>query len=361
MTEETKVASNQWMIYGAYGYSGQLIAEEAVRRGLKPIVAGRDSDKVKALADRLGLEPRVFDLTETSAVKNSLRDVDLVIHCAGPFSATSAPMIDACIRSGTHYFDITGEISVFEHAHSPAVNYKAQEAGIVVCPGVGFDVIPTDCVAATLAEAMPDATHLTLAFAGGSALSPGTAKTSLEAMAEGGKIRRDGKIVSAGVKLRKVDLGRGLKQAMSIAWGDVSTAYHTTGIKNIEVYIPASNKTVRMVRLMQLLRPALRIEFVQNFLKQQLEKRIKGPNSAVRKKTRSTIWGEVKNTKGEVRYARLETPNGYDVTVLGPLAIVAHFVKSGFDATGSITPSRLMGKDFVSRLPGTTKIEVFRG
>ncbi len=351
--------SKQWMIYGAYGYSGQLIAEEAVRRGLKPIIAGRDSDKVKALADRLALEPRVFDLSEVSAVKNSLRDVDVVIHCAGPFSATSAPMIEACVRSGTHYFDITGEISVFEHAHSPAVNHKAKEAGIVVCPGAGFDVIPTDCVALTLSEALPDATHLTLAFAGGSALSPGTAKTSIEGLAEGGKIRQGGKIVSTGVLLRKIDLGRGLKQAMSIAWGDVSTAFHTTGIKNISVFIPASDKTVRMVRLAQLLRPALRMEMVQNFLKKQMEKRIKGPDSGVRQRNRSNIWGEVKNAKGQVRYARLETANGYDVTVYGPLAIVEHYLAHGFKASGSITPAKLMGKDFISQLPESGKIEVF--
>src|SRR3546814_3482070 len=116
----------------------------------------------------------------------------LVLHCAGPFSATSAPMIEACLQAKAHYLDITGEISVFEHAQTQDARAKA--AGIVVCPGVGFDVIPTDCVAAALKAALPDATHLALGFDSRSGFSPGTAKTSVEGLAQGGKVRENGHI-----------------------------------------------------------------------------------------------------------------------------------------------------------------------
>src|ERR1041385_8703814 len=107
-----------WMIYGANGYTGELIAREAIRRGLRPIIAGRNRTKIADLGQQTGLETRVFDLGDAPAAVESLNSVTLVLHCAGPFSATSAPMIDACLKSRAHYLDITGEISVFEHAMS---------------------------------------------------------------------------------------------------------------------------------------------------------------------------------------------------------------------------------------------------
>jgi short subunit dehydrogenase-like uncharacterized protein len=219
-----------WMIYGANGYTGELIAREAARRGLKPILAGRSPGKIAPLANELGLEARVFDLGDVAQTAAALEGVSLVLHCAGPFSATSAPMIAACLRARAHYLDITGEISVFEHAMEQ--DAMARAAGIVVCPGVGFDVIPTDCLAATLKAALPDATHLALGFDSRSGFSPGTAKTSVEGLAQGGKIRRDGKIVAVSLayKTRRIDFGNGEKLAMTIPWGDVSTAFHTTGI-----------------------------------------------------------------------------------------------------------------------------------
>src|ERR1700733_1118926 len=178
-----------WMIYGANGYTGELIAREATARGLRPILAGRRADAVSALATELALPQRVFP-----AEAPDLSEVSLVLNCAGPFSATAAPLMRACVQAHAHYLDITGEIDVFEHAQT--LSGDARAAGVVVCPGVGFDVIPTDCVARALAEALPGATHLALGFETLDSMSPGTAKTSVEGLAAGGKIRRDGKIVT---------------------------------------------------------------------------------------------------------------------------------------------------------------------
>ena len=149
--------------------------------GLKPVLAGRTAAKVEQLATSLGLQARVFDLANAAATARSVEGMGLVLHCAGPFSATAAPMMAACLSAHAHYLDITGEISVFEHART--LDAAARAAGIVICPGVGFDVIPTDCVAATLKAALPDATHLALGFDSRSGFSPGTAKTSVEGLA----------------------------------------------------------------------------------------------------------------------------------------------------------------------------------
>ena len=216
------------------------IAREAIRRDLNPVLAGRTATKVEQLASSLGLQARIFDLENATATTRCIEAMGLVLNCAGPFSATAAPMMTACLAAHVHYLDITGEIGVFEH--SQTLDAEARTAGIVICPGVGFDVIPTDCVAATLKAALPDATHLALGFDSRSGLSPGTAKTSVEGLAQGGKVRQDGHIISVPLayKTRRIDFGDGEKLAMIIPWGDVSTASATTGIPNIEVYIPAS-------------------------------------------------------------------------------------------------------------------------
>jgi short subunit dehydrogenase-like uncharacterized protein len=344
-----------WLIYGANGYTGELIARAAKARGLKPILAGRNGAKVAALSQELGLEHRVFDLGSPTAIGSHLGGVGLVLHCAGPFSATSAPMIAACIQAKAHYLDITGEIGVFEHAQAQHV--PAREAGVVVCPGVGFDVIPTDCIAANLKQALPDATHLTLGFDSRSGFSPGTAKTSVEGLVQGGKVRRNGKIVSVPLayEVRKIDFGDGEKLAMTIPWGDVSTAYHSTGIPNIEVFIPGSPRLIANARRANHIRWLLGLAPVQGILKSRIGKTVKGPDASTRDKLPTFVWGEAVNAKGDKKTARIKTANGYSLTVTGALTVAEYLLKNTV-AGGAYTPSKLLGADLVTRLPGSGTI-----
>ncbi|EXW49553.1 saccharopine dehydrogenase family protein [Acinetobacter baumannii 44467_9] len=270
----TNANDSNWIIYGANGYTGELIAREAVRQGLKPTLAGHNKAKVEALAQELGLGYKAFGLDNVDAVSEQLKGFKLIMHCAGPFSATSKPMMEACIKAGAHYLDITGEISVFELAQS--LNSQAEKADVVLCPGVGFDVIPTDCVAAALKEALPDATHLALGFDSKTGLSPGTAKTSTEGMAEGGKIRKNGKITTVPLAhyVRTIDFGDGKKSAMSVPWGDVSTAFYTTGIPNIEVFVPAPPKMIFGAKMMNCFRPVLKLMPSKSLLNHVLKKRL---------------------------------------------------------------------------------------
>lgn len=346
-----------WMIYGANGYTGELIAREAARRGLQPLLAGRSAGKIAPLAQELGLEWRAFDLADAPATDAGLRAMHLVLNCAGPFSATAAPMMAACIRARAHYLDITGEVSVFEHARTQ--DAAARAAGIVICPGVGFDVIPTDCVAATLKAALPDATHLALGFDSRSGFSPGTAKTSVEGLAQGGKVRRDGRIVAVplGYKTRRIDFGDGEKLAMTIPWGDVSTAYYTTGIPNIEVYIPGSPAMVARIRRANYFRWALGFGPVQAFLKRRIDRTVRGPSAEKRDALPTYVWGEVTNARGEKRTARIKTANGYSLTVTGALAVIDHLMRNAAQP-GAFTPARLVGPDLVARLPGSGSLQV---
>ena len=164
------------LLYGANGYTGELIAREARARDLQPILAGRNTLAIERLAKELGCEFRSFALEDEACVARGLEGVSLVLHCAGPFSSTARPMIAACLRARAHYLDITGEIEVFEWAHD--LDAKARAAGILLCPGAGFDVVPSDCLAAQLKRAMPDATHLALGFDSRSTPSRGSTDTA---------------------------------------------------------------------------------------------------------------------------------------------------------------------------------------
>lgn len=344
------------MIYGANGYTGELIAREAVKRGLKPTLAGRSHSKVTALAQALGLEARVFDLDRPEKLIEAIDGHALVLHCAGPFSATAEPMMRACLQARAHYLDITGEIGVFELAQT--LNAEAQAAGVVICPGVGFDVIPTDCLAATLKAAMPDATHLALGFDSASGLSPGTAKTTVEGLAQGGKIRRAGKIMSVPLayRVRRIDFGKGEKLAMTIPWGDVSTAFHSTGIPNIEVFIPGTRGMVWGSKFANMLRPLLALPRVQSYLKARMST-VQGPDESKREHLPTHVWGEVRNARGDTKVARVRTVNGYSLTITGSLTVAAQVLAQA-PAGGTYTPSRLLGADLVTRLPGSGPVQL---
>lgn len=346
------------MIYGANGYTGELIAREAVARGYRPILAGRSAAKLTPLANELRLAAFAVSLDDQETLTRALREVEVVIHCAGPFSATAEPMMRACIASGTHYQDITGEMAVYQLGHS--LDAEAKAAGVVLCPGTGFDVIPTDCLAAALHKAMPSATHLSLGFDSDSGMSPGTAKTSVESLGVGGAVRRGGKIeiIGHGELTRQINFGRGEKFAVAIPWGDVASAYYTTEIPNIEVYVPMSPRRAKKMQRMNKLRPLLRTKWVQNYLKRKIEKGLRGPSEEKRQAHPTWVWGEIRNDRrGERRIGRVQTANGYDLTVNGSLAVMEHLLAYKGPG-GYFTPARLCGPELVEGLPGSTQIKL---
>ena len=227
------------LIYGASGYTAELIIDRAVAGGERPILGGRSAAKIGPLAERFGLPARIFALDDPQVIAAQLAGVAVVLNCAGPFSRTAKSLATACIATGTHYLDITGEIEVFEAM--AARDGAAQAAGVMLMPGTGFDVVPSDCLAAHLKRRLPAATHLTLAFRAIGRPSHGTATTMVENLGRGGYIRRDGRLtpVPPAWKTRRIVLGRGPVETMTIPWGDVSTAWYSTGIPNIEVFMAA--------------------------------------------------------------------------------------------------------------------------
>lgn len=339
------------LIYGANGYTGALIAEEAARRGLKPILGGRNRDALEALAQRLKLTRRVFELRDGTEIARNLEGVDVVLNCAGPFAYTCVPLLEACLAHKAHYLDITGEIDVFElchHAHK-----RARHQGIVVAPGVGFDVVPTDSVAAMLKQRLPDANQLVLAFEAGGGPSPGTTRTSVAGLARGGRVRRNGELVDVPLawKVREFERDGKQRSAMTIPWGDVYTAFVSTGIPNIETYMVVSPKTIARTRWLRYAQPFLRFDAVLRFLEERAVHRARGPDAERRAATGCYIWGEARNAAGREEKLALTTPNGYTLTVNAALGILDHVLHTSVEG-GYYTPSQLVGADFVLTLPG---------
>jgi short subunit dehydrogenase-like uncharacterized protein len=347
------------LIYGANGYTGRLILEHALASGLRPTLSGRNAAEIDVMALERGLMSRPAALDDEAALDRALAGCAVVIHAAGPFSRTSKSMVDACIRNRVHYLDITGEIAVFEALASPARSAEAKAAGVMLMPGAGFDVVPSDCLAAHLHRRLPDATWLTLAFNGGTGLSRGTATTMLLNIDRGGAVRRNGKItpVPAAWRRRDIDFGDRVRRVVTLPWGDVSTAFHSTGIPNIEVYTAAPRTAVRGMILSRYLGWLLASPFAQSYLKGKIDAGAPGPSDSQRAGASARLWGEAWNDDGGRVVSRLRTPDGYSLTALTAVA-AAGKVLAGGAKPGFQTPSLAFGPDFILEIAGTEREDV---
>jgi short subunit dehydrogenase-like uncharacterized protein len=343
-------AKSGLLLYGVNGYTGKLILEVALREGLRPVLAGRRAEAVEPIAKAHGLQSLCFGLEDPGTVARLLEPFSALLLAAGPFSKTSGPALDACLRSKTAYLDITGEVDVFEEAF--ARDADAKKSGIPVLPGTGFDVVPSDCLAKALSEALPGATSLTLAFRGFKT-SAGTMKTMVQSLPKGGLARAGGKLVSvpAAWKTMEVPFPDGPRLAMTIPWGDLSTAFRSTGIPDIEVYMAVPPSAVANARRLRRLAPVLGLGFVQSFLMKRIEKHVKGPTEEERKRERSSLWGRVTNGEQFVT-GTLETLEGYALTAETAVAI-ARRVLAGDVAPGVHTPSLAFGARFIETIRGS--------
>jgi short subunit dehydrogenase-like uncharacterized protein len=346
--------SASFLLYGATGFVGSAVARLAVEQGLRPVIAGRDGAKVASKAAELGVEFRVFRLDDPTAVETALSDFPAVLHCAGPYLHTSRPVADACLRTDTHYLDLTGEIPVYEAL--AARDAEAKACGVMLLPGVGFDVVPTDCLALHLKRRLPSANRLTLAFhsEGPAGLPPGTQRTLIELLPYGDRVRRNGRleIPQRGTKTCSIDFGSGPLQATRLTWGDVFTAYYSTGIPNIEDYAVLPSAVRRQLAALDYLRPLFRVAAVRNLLKRGVKD---GSTAQARARTSTHVWGEVEDDQGRKAAARLHGPEaGVDWTARAALQAVKK-VLAGDTSPGFQTPASAYGADFVLECEGVTR------
>jgi short subunit dehydrogenase-like uncharacterized protein len=346
------------LIYGAYGYSAEIMVRMCSERGYTPVLAGRSASKLEPLATSHKLSHRVVGLDSPAELDAALQDIDVVIHGAGPFSKTSQPMVEACLRTGTHYLDITGELAVFEACATR--HEQAKKAGIMIMPGTGFDVVPTDCLAAHLKNRLPSATSLELAFRSvGGTMSHGTAMTTVENLDKPNMVRRHGKLspVRSGKLNRIVDFGEGPVHTMAIPWGDVSTAWHTTKIPNITVYTAVPKVVRYAVLASSYVNRLFGVPRAQKFLRERVAARPSGPSDAERETGYTLLWGRVEDDTGSFAESTMRTTQGYTLTALASLGI-AQRVLQGDVHTGYQTPASAYGPELILEFKGSQRADI---
>ena len=345
----------RWMIYGATGYTGQLVVEEAIQRGHKPIIAGRNPDKLDVIAREYDLDYVAFRLDDDNTIAEAIADVDIVYHVAGPFIHTSEPMIRACLATNTHYLDITGEINVFEQTYR--YDDAARKVGIALISGAGFDVVPSDCLADYVAKKVVGATHLETGIFGFAGASAGTAKSAIEMMPKQWWSRRDGELVDSafGAETITLTLPNGkVRHAMSSPWGDLSVAYRTTGIPNITSYLAMAPTMVTLGRIgYPLGKQLLKIGAIRQVAKDLVERFASPPDEQARTENNSYIFARATNSIGQSASAWLTTLEPYQYTA--KVAVLAVERVAEMTPVGALTPAQAFGADFTLEVEGTTR------
>ena len=339
------------IVYGAYGYTGELIVRRCQELGVKPLLSGRNETKLKRVAEKYGFSYQVADL-KADDLDKLLTGAKVVIHAAGPFIHTSKPMVEACIRNKVHYTDITGEIAVFAQARK--YDEQAKQAGVMLLPGTGFDVVPSDCLAAHLKSRMADADDLVLAFYGTGRASRGTSLTVVEGLGYGGTIREDGKLkqVPDAFDVKRFDFGPMNMTAVTIPWGDVYTAFFSTGIPNIKVYMGLPEKVINSMKWSKYLGWLMRSEFVKKRARAKIIAGKAGPSDEQRAKAATYLVGTVTNSAGRSLTSTIQTQEGYTLTALTAVDIALKIVSGNFK-TGWQTPSLVYGKDLICDVSGS--------
>ena len=351
---------HNWMIYGAYGYTGKLVVEEALRRGHRPVLAGRSASKLAPLAQIYDLEAICIDLKDVEQLVKTLRGFELVFHAAGPFQFTSDPMLEACLESCVNYIDITGEIPVFQNTFRK--HERALQARISLISGAGFDVIPSDCLANYVAEKLPKARELSIGVASRTVPSAGTARSSLELMPRGGMRRENGQLVPQplGSGARMIQFSHRELSALPISWGDLETAYRSTGIPNITTYMAYPPRLVFSIRRYgRLVQKLVGVRSVRKLASLLAGRSFKGPSAEMRRDGRSYLWAMAKDDQGDQVEAWLETMEAYQLTAVAGVRCVERLLAE--HPQGALTPAQAFGADFILEIEGSRRLDTLSG
>lgn len=320
---------NKLMIYGATGYTGRMAAEHAKALGLDVIIAGRTAEKLGVLAEQLGVSYRVFSLDAIGA--DSLEGVGVLLNFAGPFAQTAQPLMHACIRAGVDYLDITAEINVYRLAEQ--LGTQAAQAGIMLLPGVGWDVVPTDCLAMHVARRVHNPQTLSVALQVAGAMSRGSAMSVSEIISAGLMARVDGELLATpDTQPRHFDFGQGPALCAPLSFGDLVTGWRSTAIPNISMYVHITGDA-----------------FPEGDLSQLPD----GPSIEEREGHRARAVAEVVGADGSIARSVIETVNGYSYTPLSAVE-AARRVLGGERRAGFETPARVFGMGFAETIDGTT-------
>jgi short subunit dehydrogenase-like uncharacterized protein len=341
------------LLYGATGYSGGLLARCAAERGWRPLLCGRDAGKLEVLAASIGCEHGVAALDDPAALDHAFSGARVVLNAAGPFSRTAAPVLEACLRAGAHYLDLSAEVPAIERLAARDADARARR--LMIMPAVGFDVVATDCLAVHVARRLPGAVRVAIAVTNLFFVTRGSAKTLLEAV-DRGLVRRNGRLVEVplGSREHAFDYGSGPRASINVSLADLTTAYHSTGIPNVETYTEGTPLMRALLAACRGFGWAMRTGPAQAWLAACADL-LPDPGTTDGAEPRTmAVVAEADDGAGRRAVARLRTPEAYAFTPLAAAAVVER-VLAGDVEPGFQTPGRVYGGDFVLGLPGVVR------
>jgi short subunit dehydrogenase-like uncharacterized protein len=322
------------MIYGATGYTGSLASEYAKSIGLEFIIAGRTTLKLQQLASSLNVLYRKLDVLDSPAhIDSSLKDIAVLLNCAGPFHRTARPLMEACIRNGVHYLDIAAELDSYEHAGE--LNKEAKNAKVMLMPGCGGSVAMLGCLAMHVVKRLNSPISIDIALHVAGPVSRGSAISAQEGaiitkprLVLGRKVEQED---SQGSKEFDFGDGRGYVECSPIVLPDLITLWKATGISNIRTF----------VHMFRAVFPSG--DFAKFSTGPVAEERMANPYHAA-----VSIAAE----DGTLRRAALHTVNGYSFTSIASIE-AARQVMAGKFVLGFQTPVEVFGSEFVECVEGS--------
>jgi short subunit dehydrogenase-like uncharacterized protein len=341
--------TNHWMLYGAYGVTGRLIVNEALRRGHRPILAGRDAAKLRELQRITGLSTAYLPLDRGSELRTALSNVRCVILAAGPYETTGPAMRAACLDAHCSYLDINADVDDFRDAL--ACDEPARAAGVAIIPGAGYGVVFAESLAAQVMRRMPDATSLRLSLATeNEGRSRGATLSVAAALTRGGLEVRDGELRKRPMAFSTWRAGYPTRPVTSFAAvprAELLAVHRSTAVPNIITGIPMSRVGAAFVRT------------AGPWIGKVIARMAARPSNRVAPRSsdaaiaalRSYIWAEVSNDAGQTLSAVLETGEGYRSAAAVAVRAVEALLKAS--PIGTLTPVQAFGADLALDVPGT--------
>lgn len=324
----------KFMIYGATGYTGRMVAEHATKFGTSVVLGGRSEGPLAELALKLGVEYRVFALDDSDLIDRSLTDVAVIINAAGPFMRTAKPLMEASIRNGVHYIDTAAELDSYRLAEQ--LDAKANAAGVTLLPGGGGSVAMLGSLAGHAVARVQDPRRIRIAMHVAGGMSRGSAISATENMTTETLARVDGELVKVANSIQKLDFGQGAVDSFQVTLPDLITIWRATGVPHIETFVHVTGG---------------------GFPQGDLSTLPDGPTEQERLENRYQAVVEVTDADGTVVRSILDTVNGYSFTAIA-VAEAGRRVLAGEARPGFQTPADLFGSGFAETIADTTIVDV---
>jgi short subunit dehydrogenase-like uncharacterized protein len=345
----SEASHDGWMLYGAYGTTGRMILHEALRRGKRPILGGRDASQLTALASAAGLASRALALDDPGPAGKALAGIAVVLNAAGPFFRTGAPLRRLCLEAGVSYVDVNGEIGDFRAAIDCDAEAKAKSVAIV--PGAGFGVVFGEALAAHVARRLPGATWMRLSLLPANAgTSRAAALSTASVLAGGGYAVSGGELLRRPIGFRSWRVARKGQFTPALRFGaapcaELIAAQRLTGVPDIVIGVPMPLAASFLLRVAA----PLVAKVISSAIVAGRSASPSGKSASTH--LQSSVWAEAGNSHGEPIVSMLETGEGYRMAAVAAVRAVEEVLARR--PVGALTPAQAFGPRFALSLPDT--------